>query len=122
MDSVDVVVIDDDESVLWVMGQLLTVGGITYRTAQTGPEGLELVDRLRPRLAIIDVKLGGMSGLDVVQRLCDRGVRPGVIFVTGYRHVLAGKTDGLPVIAIVEKPFEAMELLDLVVENLGEPA
>jgi DNA-binding NtrC family response regulator len=58
-DKADVVIIDDDASVRWLLKEMLLVAGISHLAAASGQEGLRLVSECKPRLVIIDVKLGG---------------------------------------------------------------
>ncbi len=118
----DVVVIDDDEGVRWVLQQALAVQNISCSAARNGPEGINAVSRQKPRLAIVDIKLGAMNGLDVARLICkiDRNLK--ILFVTGYNEVIKGMVEpGLPVLGIVEKPFNVAELLQLVRQGLEAP-
>jgi two-component system response regulator LytT len=52
--------------------------------AANGVEALEMIDRLNPDLAVLDVQMPGLTGFQVVERLLSRGRLPHVIFVTAY--------------------------------------
>jgi DNA-binding NtrC family response regulator len=115
MNQVDVVVTDDDESVRWLYQEIFALEGIAHRAAATGAEGLRLVAEHRPRLAIVDLKLGAMNGLEVARRIKAVSDNTKILFVTGYDHALEGNVDEqLPVVAIIEKPFDVPSLLRLV--------
>jgi two-component system, OmpR family, KDP operon response regulator KdpE len=122
--EVDVVVIDDDEGVRWVLQQMLAVQNISCSAARNGPEGISVVSRQKPRLAIVDIKLGAMNGLDVARSICKDNRDLKILFVTGYNETIKGKVEPeLPVLGIVEKPFDVAELLRLVRQGLdGAPA
>lgn len=63
-------------------------------------------------MAIIDVKLGAMNGLDVVRRLHTACAETRALFVTGYGDALDGQLDAdLPVEGIIEKPFDVTAFL-----------
>lgn len=123
MYKVDVVVIDDDDGVRWVLQQVLSLDNITCSAACSGPEGIRQVKKHRPRLAIVDIKLGSMNGLDVarsIHKICDQ-IK--ILFVTGYNETIKGKVDPyLPVIDVVEKPFDVNGLLRLVQGVLHDSA
>lgn len=120
VDRVDVVVIDDDDGVRWLLEEVLKAGGVSHRTAASGPEGLRLVAEHQPHLAIIDVKLGAMNGLDVARRLhavCDK---TRALFVTGYGDLIESQVNGdLPLEGIIEKPFDVAEFLKTVKDVLS---
>lgn len=52
--------------------------------ASNGVEALELIDRLNPDLAMLDVQMPGLTGFQVVEHLLARGQLPHVVFVTAY--------------------------------------
>ena len=52
--------------------------------ASNGAEALEMIDRLNPDLAVLDVQMPGLTGFQVVEQLLSRGRLPHVIFVTAY--------------------------------------
>ncbi|MEW6182905.1 MAG: response regulator [Bacillota bacterium] len=121
MSKVDVVVVDDDKSVRWLLEEMLSFGEISHRVAASGPEGIRLIQEHKPRLAIVDVRLGSMNGLDVARRTTNGGTK--VIFMTGYGDVIKDKVeDDLPVISIIEKPFDIQGLLRIVRNVLDETA
>lgn len=113
---VQVVIIDDDSSVRWIIEQTLEMGGVNYASATTGVKGVELINRHTPPLAIVDLKLGAMSGLDVVRSIDNGCTR--VLMVTGYAPSIKGHISGLPILQVIEKPFDIQELLQIVNEAL----
>jgi FixJ family two-component response regulator len=77
-----VAVVDDDESFARAIGRLLRATGFrtaVYHSAEAflRERGIELVNCL-----VLDVQLGGMSGLDLGRRLLEMGAKTPVIFVT----------------------------------------
>jgi two-component system LytT family response regulator/two-component system response regulator LytT len=52
--------------------------------AANGVEALDMIDRLNPDLALLDVQMPGLTGFQVVEQLLSRGRLPYVIFVTAY--------------------------------------
>jgi len=118
---VEVVIIDDDSGVRWIIEQTLDLAGISYVSAATGSQGIQLIKQHSPGVAIVDVKLGTMSGLDVVRSL-QPPQKTKAILVTGYTQSLEGKVSGLPILEILEKPFDIQELLNVVQDALRTPA
>ena len=79
-----VAVIDDDESLGRSLGRLLRASGmqtITYASAEAF-----LADTKQPRFdcLVLDVQLGGMSGIALAQRLVAEGGHPPFIFITAH--------------------------------------
>jgi FixJ family two-component response regulator len=77
-------VVDDDESICRSLGRLLRAAGIQVITYPSAEEFLQ--DEKRPRFdcLVLDVRLGGVSGIDLQQRLAAPGDAPPVIFITAH--------------------------------------
>ncbi len=115
MSKVDVVVIDDDAGIRWVLQEILSLRNISCQVAGSGLEGLQLVSRHEPRLAIVDIKLGAMNGLDVARRIHANNPDTQILFITGYLETITGKIDqDIPLLGVMEKPFNLEEMIRLV--------
>jgi RNA polymerase sigma factor (sigma-70 family) len=108
-----VYVVDDDVEVLGAVRFLLRTVGLNVETFASGDEFLEGYDAERPGCLVLDVRMPGMSGLELQQRLGARGSPLPVIFISAHgdipmavRAVKAGAVD------FIEKPFRDQELLD----------
>lgn len=106
-----VLVIDDEESMRDSCSQILEKDGFLTSTAEDGSVGLEKVKEIKPDLILIDLKMPGISGLEVLERA--REIDPNIIpiVITGYATVESavdamkkGAYDFLP------KPFTPEEL------------
>src|SRR4030081_2845811 len=64
-----ILVIDDDAGIRESLKMTLEYDGYDVIGAATGPEGLNLVERDAPDLVLLDVKMPGMDGFDVMTRL-----------------------------------------------------
>lgn len=64
-----VLVVDDNPTNLKLLGYLLQARGFEVHTAENGPDALAAAARLEPAIALVDIQLPGMSGLEVTQRL-----------------------------------------------------
>ena len=113
--KVAVFVVDDDEEVRDAMKLLMNSVGLAVETFASAEEFLDQYDPARPGCLLLDVRMKGMSGLDVQERLAHEEVQPPIIIITGHgdvpmavRAVKAGAVD------FIEKPFNEQELLDSV--------
>src|SRR5262249_33174025 len=77
-------VVDDEANVLYSLAKSLQSDTLEVLTAQTGREGIELVERRRPDAAILDVRLSDLSGLEVFDRIRQIDPRLPVIIITAY--------------------------------------
>lgn len=64
-----VLLVDDDPIVHWVLQQYLGRAGYEVRTANDGREALDLVQRQRPDLIILDVRMSDVGGLETLKAL-----------------------------------------------------
>ncbi|MGQ9831709.1 MAG: hybrid sensor histidine kinase/response regulator, partial [Thermochromatium sp.] len=64
-----VLVVDDDPDVVDALAMLLEILGYPVDVARCGPDALELVQRQCPRVALLDIGLPGMDGLEIARRL-----------------------------------------------------
>ena len=64
-----ILVIDDDKNIRFLVHEELTLAGYVVEGAADGASGLAAVQENPPDLVILDIKMPGMSGLDVLPRL-----------------------------------------------------
>lgn len=69
MCPIRVLVVDDNPTNQKLLGFLLRARGYEVHTAEDGPHAIEAAARLDPALALVDIQLPGMSGLEVTERL-----------------------------------------------------
>ena len=110
-----ILVIDDEPMMADSLKQNLAEEGYTVDTAATGAEAIEFFDRGGHHLAICDLQLPDMDGLEVMRHMKDTHPSTEVIVVTGYgtvaRAVEATKAGAF---YFVEKPFDFEQMLPLV--------
>jgi two-component system response regulator FixJ len=109
-----VAVIDDDPAVLDSLKFLLEVMGCTVATYVSALAFLD--DRVaRPACVIVDQHMPMMSGLDLAQRLRDRGSRIPLLLITGSPSpAIVARAGLLGVEGVLEKPPEEADLLRFV--------
>ncbi|MGH8178179.1 MAG: response regulator [Steroidobacter sp.] len=71
-DSVQVLIVDDNEDAAMSLTMLLELEDIAAATAADAAIALELLNRISPRLMLIDIGLPGMNGFELAQRLRER--------------------------------------------------
>ena len=113
--EVDVVVVDDEETIREGCRMALEGEGLRTETAANGALGLELLARVRPRVALLDLRMPGVAGIDVLKRLPEIDPRIVPIVITGYASVeSAVDSMKLGAFEFLTKPFETTQLLDTV--------
>lgn len=111
-----VYVVDDDEAFRNSLQWLLESDGYRVVTYDTAELFLLEADPAAATCLVLDVRLPGMSGLELQQELKQRGESLPSIFVTGHADArTALDKNGAP--HFLQKPFQDAELLDLIAEE-----
>jgi FixJ family two-component response regulator len=115
-----VTVVDDDASIRRALARLVRSSGLEARTFESAEEYLNAAHPEGARCLVIDVHLGGMSGLDLLERLGASGAAPAAIVITAndtsHSHDRAHE---LGAVAFITKPYDATVLLDAIDQALG---
>ncbi len=101
----EILVVDDEEKVLDVLVSILVDGGYRVTTAKSGEEALRQVQRVPPDLAILDIWLPGMDGLQVLEVLKRLHPDLPVIMISGHGTIeTAVKAIKMGAYDFIEKP------------------
>jgi two-component system, OmpR family, response regulator ResD len=105
-----ILIVDDEPMVRDVLTRYLEQEGFTVRTAEDGPEALELAASAAPDLVVLDLMLPGLDGLEVLRRLRERGPIPVVLLTAKGGEI--DRVVGLELGAddYVAKPFSPREV------------
>jgi two-component system, NtrC family, response regulator HydG len=107
-----VLVIDDDPGVRESMARMLRAAGYTVQSAATGEEGFELARSDTYDVILSDMRMPGLSGIEVLRKLRDFRVDASFIVMTGFGTVdSAVEAMKLGAVDFVQKPFFRDELL-----------
>jgi FixJ family two-component response regulator len=118
-----VCVVDDDPDVLISLRFLLETEGFIVRTFANGPDLLAASPPSPGDCLIIDYKMAGMDGLDLIGRLRDRQVKAAVVLMTGAENEgVAVKAARSGVWHVVLKPHIEESLIARVLVALREGA
>ena len=88
--------------------------------AEDGEEGLKKIIELMPDLALIDLKMPGMNGIDLIQRVKEFNQDIVFIILTGFAEFeYARKAMELGVVNYILKPVDETKLLDIILKTLS---
>lgn len=82
-----ILIIDDEEVILDSCSHILKGGAYKIATATNGRLGLDLVKEFQPDLIFVDLKMPGISGLEVIETIRDTDPTTVVIVITGFATV-----------------------------------
>ena len=118
-DHATVFVIDDDGRMRAAMQRLLKSVGLRSEVFATPQEFLRRKLPDGPTCLVLDVRLPGMSGLDVQRKLAEAGVQIPIIFITGHGDIpMTVKAMKSGAVEFLTKPFRDQDLLDAIQQAL----
>ncbi len=113
--SLNVWVVDDDQSVRWVLEKALRQAGMTARTFERAEHLLEAIAHGEPDVLITDVRMPGMSGITLLERLHATSPDLPIIVITAHsdlENAVAAYKGGA--FEYLPKPFDIDEAMELV--------
>ena len=107
-----IVVVDDEPSIRELLVASLHFAGFEVETAASGSEAVEVIERVKPDLIVMDVMLPDIDGFTVTRRIRQNGIKVPVLFLTA-RDDTQDKIMGLTVGGddYVTKPFSLEEVV-----------
>ncbi len=118
-----VFVVDDDDAVRNSLRLLLKSAGLQAEIFGSAPEFLAKYEAAQPGCVLLDVRMPGMSGLEMQHELNLRGATIPVIFITGHGDIpMAVEAMQHGAFDFLQKPFRDQELLDRVQRGLTRDA
>jgi two-component system response regulator FixJ len=104
-------VIDDDRAMRESLALLLETLGYAVESWDGSQTDLEQAEFLPGDLLLVDYRLGGCTGVDILRLIRKRGYRPPAIVMSGH---LRSETANLEGALFLEKPFAPQQLLDAI--------
>jgi len=113
MSEPTVFIVDDDHAVARSLRWLIETVRLRVETFSSAQAFLDGYDSSKPGCLVLDVRMPGMSGLDLQERLAARRIHVPIIFITGHGDVqMAVRAVQSGAFDFVEKPFNDQDLLD----------
>ncbi len=114
-----VYVVDDDEAVRDSISFLLDSVDMPYLTFASADEFLQKLNPEDHGSLVLDIRMPGMSGLELQQRLVEMEISIPIVFITGHGDIpMAVEAMRRGAVDFIRKPFRDQELLDRVIEAL----
>lgn len=108
-----ILVVDDDPAIRTTIADILGLEGYRVETAANGQEALEFLDRERPSVIVLDMRMPVMDGWTFARTLQKRGVSLPIVVITAAQNAQRW-ADEIGADAYLAKPFELTDLLDAV--------
>ena len=108
-------VVDDDDFVRDAVRTLLKSAGFNVKVFESAQAFLNSGHHQRSGLLILDVRLPGMTGLELQKHLANSGISMPIIFITAHGdNQICPKAMAAGAVAFLHKPFEDKTLLDAI--------
>jgi FixJ family two-component response regulator len=116
-----VFIIDDDEAVRRFLSGLIASVGLHVETYASAQEFLDADEPSQPGCLLLDIRMPGMSGLELQKELASRNIRIPIIILTGHGNVqVAVHAMKAGAVDFIEKPFNNELLLDRIQMAVAE--
>lgn len=116
-----ILVVDDEEKIRHTLRGVLSDEGYEVLEAEDGQAALDVLARGIPRLAIVDIWMPEVDGIELVQRMRAQAPELPIIVISGHGTIeTAVRVIRLGAFDFLEKPFELDQLLDVVNRALGD--
>ena len=110
-----ILIVDDEPSICWTLTEALSDDGHECRQASSAEEGLRLAAEFQPQVVLLDVRLPGRSGLDVLSEIRDLTGQAPVVVMTAFGDLeTAVRAVSSGAFEYLVKPFELEDALRLV--------
>lgn len=121
--KIQILIVDDEKNVRLMLKQALSNEDYEVRTAVNGEDGLEKMAEKNADIVLLDMKLPGMEGMQVLQEIRKESPGTQVIMITAYGSVeTAVEAMKLGAIDYLRKPFSAGQIRELIKEVLDRRA
>ena len=119
MDSI-VYIVDDDQAIRHAMGLLLKSVGLQHQVFASADEFLERHTGNNDGCLVLDIRMPGLSGLELQQKLTEMGSSLPIIFITGHGDIpMAVDAMQKGAFDFIQKPFEVEALIESICKMLA---
>ncbi|WP_303907953.1 response regulator transcription factor [Thiohalomonas denitrificans] len=116
-----VFIVDDDEAVRDSLSWLMSSVGLAAKSFSSARVFLDTYAPSRPGCVVLDIRMPGMSGLDLQEQIRKRGIELPLIFISGHADVpMAVRALKSGAFDFIEKPFNDQVLLECVQRAIEE--
>jgi two-component system nitrogen regulation response regulator NtrX len=107
-----ILVVDDEQGIRAALGQLLEYEGYEVHAVSNGADGIAEYQKFKPDLVFMDVKMGGMDGLEALKRIRELDPSALVVMISGHATIrTAVEATQLGAYEILEKPLDTDRIL-----------
>lgn len=114
-----VFIVDDDQAIRHAMELLMRSVGLDFEIYHSGDDFLAAYSADKPGCLVLDIRMPGLGGLELQEKLMEMGSSLPIIFITGHGDVpMAVEAMQKGAVDFIQKPFRDQDLLDRISEAL----
>ncbi|HVF41035.1 MAG TPA: sigma-54 dependent transcriptional regulator [Gemmatimonadaceae bacterium] len=107
-----ILVVDDEQGIRAALGQLLEYEGYDVHAVSNAADGIAEYQKWKPNLVFMDVKMGGMDGLEALKKIREIDPAATVVMISGHATIrTAVEATQLGAYEILEKPLDTDRIL-----------
>ena len=115
-----ILVVDDQYGIRVLLCEILQKDGYEMYEAANGVQALKIVKEKQPDLVLLDMKIPGMDGLEILRRIKGEHAHINVIMMTAYGELnLINEAMNLGAITHFAKPFDIDDIRQVIKESLA---
>ncbi len=115
-----IIIVDGNSEIREFAARFFQERNFEVYTAGAGKEALDIIREQRPGIALLDIRIEDMGGLNVLKRIRELSPNTKIIIVTNVDDMdVMDETRKLGVVAYLNKPILLNQLLDIVTRNMG---
>lgn len=114
-----ILVVDDQYGIRVLLCEILQKDGYQMHEAANGVQALKIVEEEQPDLVLLDMKIPGMDGLEILKRIKEENAHVNVIMMTAYGELnLINEAMNLGAITHFAKPFDIDDIRQVITKSL----
>lgn len=116
-----IMIVDDQPGIRMLLEEVFSTEGFTTLSAGTGQEALDIFKNERPELVLLDMKIPGMDGIEILKRMKRECKGAQVVMMTAYGELdLIEEAKNWGAVCHFTKPFDVFELRETVKNLLDD--
>lgn len=114
-----VLIVDDQNGIRILLAEVLKLDGYMTLTAASGLEALQLIEQHTFDLVILDVKMPGMDGIEILARIRKAGLSVPAIMMTAYDELqIIDEAKSYGILTHFKKPFDISEVRSVIASHV----
>ncbi len=121
MSKTKVLLVDDEQEFTSALSERLELRGYSVHVADNGEEALEAIETDTPHIVVLDLKMPGLDGIEVLKRIKESFPQVAILLLTGYGSIEEGRKGmKLGAYDYLMKPIDINELIKKMQEALEQ--